>query len=88
MFLLEYSQLCEEDYKLHSMTFSWPGRIKPIIKLSKNRLTHKKDLAGNELKEKIKVFEQNINSWALVADELKDVDFSPGPKAQEDIAGL
>ena len=57
------SELHDDDYKLHSMTFSWPARIKPIVQHSKNRLNNKRDLANNELKERIKLFENHVSSW-------------------------
>ncbi|KAL5267409.1 hypothetical protein ACHWQZ_G004450 [Mnemiopsis leidyi] len=84
LFLLEYSDLNEEDFKLHSITFGWPARIKPIIQLSRNRLSHKKDLANTELRERIKLFEQHVTKWSIVAEDIKELDFSNN-KAIEDI---
>ena len=63
IFDFRYSDLNEEDFKLHSVTFSWPSRIKPIIQLSRNRLSHKKDLATTELRERIRLFEQHVSKW-------------------------
>jgi len=51
-FLMDYAVLPDDDIKLNSQTFNWPGRMEPIFDVSQHRLTAKREVVENELKKK------------------------------------
>ena len=51
-FLMEYATLPEEDLKLNSQTFNWPGRMDPIFEVSQQRLASRREKAENQVKER------------------------------------
>lgn len=46
------SHSVEEDIKLNSQTFNWPGRMDPIFEVSQQRLSARREKAENEVKER------------------------------------
>ena len=51
-FLLDYAVFPEEDIKLNSQTFNWPGRMEPIFEVSQQRLGARREKAENETKDR------------------------------------
>lgn len=63
LFLLDYATLQYEDIKLNSTVFHWPGHIRKIFELSRNRIGHRKDLAMDEVKRKVRAFEDKLSGY-------------------------
>ncbi|XP_059151071.1 dynein axonemal heavy chain 3-like [Physella acuta] len=63
MFLMEYAYLPKEDITVNNTTFTWPGRIGPIVRNAENKLQREHDLACNKLKEKKKQFESLLEEY-------------------------
>ncbi|XP_031567893.1 dynein heavy chain 3, axonemal-like [Actinia tenebrosa] len=63
LFLLDYATLPYEDIKLNSTIFHWPEHIQKIFELSKSRIGHRKDLAQDDLRRRIKAFEEKLNGY-------------------------
>ncbi|XP_048576009.1 dynein axonemal heavy chain 3 isoform X2 [Nematostella vectensis] len=63
LFLLDYATLPYEDIKLNSTVFHWPEHIQKIFELSKNRIGHRKDLAMDDLKHRVKMYEEKLNGY-------------------------
>eukprot|EP00794_Sanderia_malayensis_P008808 gene8808-9750_t len=63
MFLLDYATLPYEDIKLNSTVFHWPDHIQKIFELSNNRIDHRKDVAMNDLRKKLKNFDDKLNAY-------------------------
>lgn len=42
----------EEDIKLNSQAFNWPGRMEPIFDVSQQRLDSRRERAESDLKER------------------------------------
>ncbi|KAK3717325.1 hypothetical protein QZH41_011557, partial [Actinostola sp. cb2023] len=53
----------DEDIKLNSTVFHWPEHIQKIFELSKNRIDHRKDLAQDDLRRRIKAYEDKLNGY-------------------------
>lgn len=51
-FLMDYAILSEEDIKLNSQTFNWPARMEPIFEISQQRLTARREIAEEKIKER------------------------------------
>ncbi|CAB3991140.1 dynein heavy chain 3, axonemal-like, partial [Paramuricea clavata] len=64
VFLLDYATLSYEDIKLNSTVFHWPQHIQKIFELSRNRVGHRRDLAMEDLKKRVKVFEEKLNGYS------------------------
>jgi hypothetical protein len=60
-FLMDYALLNEDDIKLNCQTFNWPGRMEPIFEVSQQRLTSRREMAEEKVKEKY-VYSVNIRS--------------------------
>lgn len=51
-FLMDYALLSEDDIKLNSQTFNWPARMEPIFEVAQQRLTTKREVAEEKVKER------------------------------------
>jgi dynein heavy chain len=66
------SSRAEDDLKLNSQTFNWPSRMDPIFEVSQKRLATRREKSENDLKEKIKQFEELLNEYQTEIDTYKD----------------
>ncbi len=51
-FLMDYALISEDDIRLNSMVFNWPGRMDPIFDMSQQRLAVKREKSEEALKER------------------------------------
>ncbi len=51
-FLMDYALISEDDIRLNSMVFNWPGRMEPIFDMSQQRLAVKREKSEEALKER------------------------------------
>jgi dynein heavy chain len=72
LFLFNYVEFTEDDLKLNSQTFNWPSRMDPIFEVSQKRLATRREKSENDLKEKIKQFEELLNEYQTEIDTYKD----------------
>ncbi|XP_028395151.1 dynein heavy chain 3, axonemal-like isoform X1 [Dendronephthya gigantea] len=64
VFLLDYATLSFEDIKLNSTVFHWPQHIQKIFELSRNRVGHRRDLAMEDLRKRVKAYEEKLNGYS------------------------
>ncbi|KAL5473898.1 hypothetical protein EMCRGX_G028462 [Ephydatia muelleri] len=81
-FLLDYATLTEEDIKLNSQTFNWPGRMEPIFDVSQQRLDSRRERAESELKERRVKFDSLLNDYQNEVDNYKEKEV---PRAIEEV---
>ncbi len=51
-FLMDYAVLQEDDLKLNNQTFNWPARMDPIFDVAQHKISAKRELAENKIKER------------------------------------
>ncbi|XP_046404632.1 dynein axonemal heavy chain 3 [Ischnura elegans] len=60
LFLMTHAILPGEDVQLNSRVFLWPKDMESVFELSETRLSHRRDLAEKNLREKTMEFEERL----------------------------
>lgn len=71
-FLLDYATLPEEDLKLNSKVFNWPGRMEPIFDLSQQRLASRREKAEQQVKDRRERFEALLTEYQSEVDTFRE----------------
>ena len=53
----------DEDIKLNSTVFHWPDHINTVFELSQTRMFNRREHAEDELKKKIKAYDEKLNEY-------------------------
>ncbi|XP_058254502.1 dynein axonemal heavy chain 3 [Hemibagrus wyckioides] len=61
-FLLDYTTLTGDDFKLNSRVFHWPEQIRKVCEVHKDKLTSQRDHAEDQLQKKIAELEHTLQS--------------------------
>ncbi|KAG8235430.1 hypothetical protein J437_LFUL015495 [Ladona fulva] len=60
LFLMTHTVLPGEDIQLNSRVFLWPKDMEEVFELSETRLSHRRDLAEKNLREKTIAYEERL----------------------------
>ncbi|XP_032896217.1 dynein heavy chain 3, axonemal isoform X1 [Amblyraja radiata] len=70
-FLLDFATLSEDDLKLNSQVFNWPGQIVQLLDSHRDRLLSKRDDVDDNLRNRVKEFQKKVVAYGKDVDSFK-----------------
>jgi len=68
----------DEDMKLNSQVFHWPEQLQTIFDATANRLQTGREKSEDELKAKVKAFEERLAGYEKEVDSFRKKEVSGG----------